>query len=67
MKKSIKILVEKLEQDQHGKLSGGFSAIKGGFKSFANSAVSTNDGCTNEIRCSATTNTGSGCTNSFSC
>lgn len=67
MKKSIKILVKKLEQDQHGKLTGGFSAIKGGFKSFAiRDLESTNESCTNKIGCSQTTNNNS-CTNSFSC
>lgn len=67
MKKSIKILVKKLSSDPDGKLSGGFSSIKGGFKSFVASAASTNDGCTNELKCSVATNVGKGCTNNHIC
>lgn len=66
MKKSIKILVNKLEQDQQGNLKGGFSAIKGGFKTFQTSVLSTNENCTNAVGCVDTTNK-SPCVNQKSC
>lgn len=67
MKKSIKILVKKLQQDPNGNLKGGFSAVKGGFKSMSMSGLNfSNEVCSNTIACSHTTNT-TACTNTFSC
>jgi len=68
MKKTIKILVGKLDQLQEksdGTLQGGFAAIKGGFKAFDDS---TNDGvrCTNSSDCTHSTNIVN-CTNSGTC
>ena len=57
MNKSIKILVEKLEENREGGLKGGFSAIKGGFRTFdASGADSTNGRCSNTTACGSTTN-----------
>lgn len=67
MKRSIKILVKKLEQDKQGNLKGGFSAIKGGFKTFqASSVQSTNTSCTNTTACAFTTNVNP-CVNTGTC
>lgn len=67
MKKDIKILVRKLSQDQKGKLSGGFAAIKGGFQSFSRSLTLTNDGCTNSGNCNTDTNIGAICAGNRVC
>lgn len=45
MEKGIKILVEKLLQDQDGKLSGGFATVKGGFRELTTTVNSLS--CTN--------------------
>jgi len=69
MKKTIKILAEKMEKLQEkkdGTLQGGFASIKGGFN---NTLLSTNDspkGCSNTGDCTGTTNT-TGCVNTKSC
>jgi hypothetical protein len=67
MKKTIKILVEKMDKLQErsdGVLQGGFSAIRGGF----NFDDSTNEGCSNSKDCSHSTNTGStACSNTGTC
>jgi len=56
-KKSVKLVVKKLELDKDGYLTGGFSAIKGGFKSLDLSGIeSTNLECTNTLLCKDTTN-----------
>jgi len=61
-KKSVKLVVKKLELDKDGYLTGGFSAIKGGFKSLDLSGIeSTNLNCTNTASCRNTTN--KDCTN----
>ena len=59
MKKTIKILVEKMEKLQEmkdGVLHGGFASVKGGFSAVLDS---TNDGvnCTNSHDCTKSTNT----------
>jgi len=69
LKKTIKILVEKMDSLQEktdGVLHGGFASIKGGFNAFD---FSTNDkGCTNSGTCTATTNTGTPtCSNTGTC
>jgi hypothetical protein len=69
MKKTIKILAEKMDKLQElneGTLQGGFTSIKGGFAAFE---LSTNDnwGCTNAKNCVGSTNTGQGCTNDGVC
>lgn len=60
-KTKLKFLVSKLEENQDGKLTGGFSAIKGGFRSF-DAPFSDNGRCTNSTDCANTTNSGP-CTN----
>ncbi|WP_205510365.1 hypothetical protein [Longitalea arenae] len=63
MKKTIKILLEKmdkLQESKDGTLQGGFSSIRGGL----NFNDSTNQSCTNVKDCSKSTNTGTPtCTN----
>jgi hypothetical protein len=83
MQKSIKALVEKLQEKQEGFLTGGFGAIKGGMVSLrvatnsggtctnGGTCTSTNDGssCVNSGTCTGTTNTasGNGCSNTGTC
>ncbi|QES91065.1 hypothetical protein [Rhizosphaericola mali] len=67
MKKTIKVLVEKmdkLKEKNNGKLEGGFTSIRGGFKE--NNILSTNPFCTNSNDCTHSTNT-LDCTNSKLC
>lgn len=80
MKKSIKTLVEKLQESSDGKLKGGFSSIKGGAAlrppatnqtSCSNKAGTICNGtnasnCTNAGSCTDSTNTAT-CTNSGFC
>lgn len=68
MKKTIKILLDKmdkLQEKKDGTLQGGFASIKGGFTY----ADSTNEGaCSNSGNCTRTTNTGTPtCSNSGTC
>ena len=68
MKKTIKILAEKMEKLQEkkdGTLQGGFASIKGGFHA---TLYSTNADmpCSNTGDCSSSTNT-HGCVNSKTC
>lgn len=56
MKKTIKSLIKKMEQTSRGKLSGGFSTVRGGKNLFE---LATNNGsCSNENVCSGTNNGG---------
>ena len=55
MKKTIKILVDKLQEKKDGTLQGGFSSIKGGFQL---PDFSDNTSCSNTKDCRLTTNTG---------
>ena len=69
MKKTIKILVGKmdqLQQNRDGFLQGGFATIKGGFKR-SDDDFQTNNGCTNTRDCSNATNVLATCTNSGTC
>ena len=76
MKKTIKALIERIQQNVDGNLNGGFASIKGGASlTFAAQAVTngtcsgTNKtGCTNNDDCSKSTNSAPGkCTNSNVC
>jgi len=65
MKKTIKILIDKmdkLQEKQDGTLQGGFSSIKGGFNA---SLLKQNGNCTNTTSCTQTNV--SSCTNSGFC
>jgi hypothetical protein len=68
MKKTIKILADKMEklQDQkNGTLKGGFGSLKGGFGDYF---LSDNTSCTNSKDCTHATNTGTPtCTNTGTC
>ena len=67
MKKTIKILVEKMEKIQEkkdGTLQGGFGSIKGGFNS--TSLYYNFEYCSNYLNCVYTTNLRA-CTNSGTC
>ena len=69
MKKTIKILVEKmdkLQEKENGTLKGGFAAIKGGYKAFDDSTNSNTSGCSNTHDCTHSTNTVT-CSNSGTC
>ncbi|WP_205510376.1 hypothetical protein [Longitalea arenae] len=68
MKKTIKILLEKMDklQEKDGTLQGGFASIKGGFNVTYDSENKSN--CTNSGDCTRTTNTGTPtCVNSGTC
>ena len=68
MKKTIKILAEKmkdLQEQKDGKLQGGFASIKGGFHA-ADDGTNVSIGYTNTHNCLASTNL-YGCTNSGVC
>jgi hypothetical protein len=71
MKKTIKILVEKmnkLQEKKDGTLHGGFASIMGGFNSDLLFSTNSNPagGCTNSSDCTHSTNTYK-CTNSGTC
>ena len=67
MKKTIKILTEKmakLQEQKDGTLQGGFASIRGGFNTFD----STNESCSNTVKCTQSTNTGDPhCSNTGTC
>jgi hypothetical protein len=70
MKKTIKILVEKmnqLQQNRDGTLQGGFATIKGGFKRLDDDFQTNERGCTNTKDCSHDTNILASCTNTGTC
>ncbi|GEM68050.1 hypothetical protein SMI01S_16560 [Sphingobacterium mizutaii NBRC 14946 = DSM 11724] len=65
MKKSIKVLIEKLDENEKGEFTGGFGSIKGGFRQLSASLFSSNPGCTNPGDCRGSTNPM--CTNTGTC
>ncbi|QES91068.1 hypothetical protein [Rhizosphaericola mali] len=74
MKKTIKILVDKmnkLQETKSGRLEGGFLSIKGGLNKNVLSSTNTStgpSGCTNSGDCIQTTNTSlHPCSNTGSC
>lgn len=70
MKKTLKDLAEKmdtLQEKNDGTLEGGFGSVKGGTRSpLQVESASTNDGCTNSLDCSTSTNKNS-CSNTGIC
>jgi hypothetical protein len=68
MKKTIKILAEKmssLQERQDGTLEGGFASIKGGYNDVP---FSTNESCSNTVDCRLSSNTGTPvCSNTGTC
>ena len=68
MKKTIKILVDKMDKLQgktDGTLQGGFASIKGGFMN-ADDSTNSSIGCSNTGNCTKSTNN-FGCSNTGVC
>jgi hypothetical protein len=66
MKKTIKALIDKLNQTSDGFLKGGFGNIKGGSTNDTCTG-SNSSACTNNVDCTKTTNTAKQCSNKGQC
>ena len=67
-KKSIKVVIQKIDERKDGFLTGGFASIKGGFSSLATETTYTNhNACTNSSEAGCGGTNGNACDNLVNC